>query len=737
MRLAYVVLVAALVAGTAAEAVAQTAPTAPAGPCAMAKAGRKYKVRVESTPPGATVYLDNKACGAVGVTPWAGQLVNGSYTVIVELDGYMPGTQTINVVRSRKEQGYFVPLAKKQDPPKIEVRADVDKNMIGVSVTLDGQAQPGTVPPPPQGLVLTTNEGRHLVEIKKDGFEPFSQWVDSKMNETNTLTPTLKEIVKPKEGSMIVTADVDAADVLINNNAAGKTPLVADHLAEGMYVVEVRKDPAVPWRQTVQVLAGQQAKVNATLKATMGGNGGTVKVLSNVNGAHVFLDGTDMGVVPIEAKDVKPGDHIIDVKAPGYQDREEKVTVNVGSAAILKLDLNPVAAKDTGELNVVSPVPNAEVVVDGASVGGAPYDNKAMPGGDHFVVVQAAGYKKFEAKIHIDPGTKQTVTAELKAAGALRVLSTPPGADVLINGVNQGKTPLELNELEVGQTVVQIQLAGYQDYSETRDIKGGDSAVINAPLEVLGPSPEEQRGLSSLGARTLPRGHSTVDLGVGYPYFFDARVNVGAGSINDKFGFDAGVGIRTMLTRNEIGLGGRLMLVNADPFTAGAFGDFWWGSTLFDNSARNGFTVDAGLLASLTALTHVTVTGRVYLDYWNDRHCPALATNGTFDGDPIDACKYYYTQVVAPGAGGETPETMRLEQLTGLKGTDFFGRESGVRVDMSIAAEIAVDQQYNIWFLLDGAPFQDERALFTNHFSGLMPGRDHGTYARFGVTYKF
>jgi hypothetical protein len=48
-----------------------------------------------------------------------------------------------------------------------------------------------------------------------------------------------------------------------------------------------------------------------------------------------------------------------------------------------------------------------------------------------------------------------------------------------------------------------------------------------------------------------------------------------------------------------------------------------------------------------------------------------------------------------------------------------------------------VDQQYNIWFLLDGAPFQDERALFTNHFSGLMPGRDRGTYARLGITYKF
>lgn len=728
MRLAYVALVTALVAGFAAEAVAQTTPTAPAGPCPMAKAGRKYKVRIDSAPPGATVYIDNKQCGPVGVTPWAGQLVNGSYQVIIELDGYQPAQQALTVVRSRKEQPLFVPLVKKQDPPRIEVRADADKNMFGAAVSLDGQPQ-GQVP-----VTVQTTEGRHLIEIKKDGFEPFQQWVDIKMNEKQTLTPQLKEIAKAKVGQIIVDADVPDADVLLDNNPVGKTPAFIDKVPEGIHMIEVRKAPAIPWKQTVQVTADQQLKVSAALKAAIGGNGGSIKVLSNVNGAHVFLDGSDMGAVPVDIKDAKPGEHIIDVKAPGYQDREEKVTVNAGSAAILKLDLNPTAPKDTGELKVVSPVPNADVFVDGASVGKVPYD-KQIAGGEHFVVVQVEGYKKFELKVRIEPGQTQTVSAELKAVGALRILSTPPGANVLINGQPQGHTPLEMNELEVGTTVVQLEQPGYKDYSETIEIVGGKSGVIQAQMEVLGPSAEEQRGLSSLGARTLPRGHSTVDVGAGFPYLLSARVNVGAGSIENKIGFDAGVGIRTMLTRNEIGLGGRFMFVNADPFTVAAFGDLWYGSSLFDNSGRNGVTVDAGILASLTALTHVTVTGRAYFDVWNDRHCEALTTNDYNTSDAIDACKLYYNARVANDvASGEAD---RLEQLTGLKGKDFFGRETGARFNLAIAAEIAIDQQYNVWFLLDGAPFQDERALFTNHFSGLMPGRDRGTYARLGITYKF
>jgi len=699
------------------------------GPCPMAQSGRKYKVRIDSAPPGATVYLGRKDCGPVGVTPWAGRVHNGTYTVIVELEGYDPAQREFKIVRSRREQSLFVPLVKKQAPPRIDVRADADKNVFGAQVVLDGQPQ-GTVP-----VLLQTTEGRHLVEIKKDGFETFQQWVDVKLNQKVEMAPMLKEVAKAQVGTIVVEADVPAAEVWLDGNKLpDKTPTVINNVVAGLHVVEVRKDPAIPWKQTVQVVANQQLKVSAGLKATIGGQGGSIRVLSNVNGAHVFLDGTDMGKVPVDIKDAKPGEHIIDVKAPGYQDREEKVTVNAGSAAILKLDLNPVAPKDNGKLKIVSPVPNADVFLDGASVGKVPVE-KQIASGDHFVVVQLEGYKKFEVKVRIEPGQTQTISAELKAVGALRILSTPPGAQVLINGMPQGHTPLELNELEVGATVIQVEAEGFKPYSETINIQGGKSSVIQANLEVLGPSPEEQRGLSSFGARTLPRGHSTADFGAGYPYFLEARINVGAGTINKKVGFDAGVGVRTMLARSELGLGGRFMMVNADPFTAGAFTNVWWGSKLFDDSKRNGLTWDAGLLASLTALTHVTVTGRIYLDIWSDRHCPPLKADGTFDGTPIPRCQYYKDQVV--DGGNETPLTMRMEALTGSSGKDMFNRDAGIRVMTSVVAEVAVRQRWNVWFMLEGAPFQSERALYTNLFTGPMLSSDYETYMRAGLSYKF
>ena len=88
--------------------------------CPQAKAGTKYKVKIESAPPGATVYLGGKECGAVGVTPWSGTLAAGDTTVLVELDGYNPESKPLKVARSRTGTSLFVPLIKKNDPPKIK-----------------------------------------------------------------------------------------------------------------------------------------------------------------------------------------------------------------------------------------------------------------------------------------------------------------------------------------------------------------------------------------------------------------------------------------------------------------------------------------------------------------------------------------------------------------------------------------------------------------------------------------
>jgi hypothetical protein len=697
------------------------------------KTGR-YAVKIDSAPQGAPIYIGDKTC-QIGVTPYVGKLNRGDYNVIIETPGYETATKPFHVAALRKTQELFIPLVKKADPPKIDIRADADpKGVAGATVMLDGEVK-GQAP-----LVMTTTAGRHQLRIQKDGYEAFEQWYSVTDNNTQTVMPTLKEIAKPKYGTVVVDADVPDAEVYIDGNKhPDNTPAIIQNVIEGLHVIEVRKEPALPWKQTVQVTAGQQTKVRAELQATLNGGTGVVRVLCDTDGARAALDGTDMGPVPVDIKDVKAGEHIVTVKAPGMQPEDKHVTVAAGSSQIVKVDLNASASGEQGMLKVVSMTPEAEVFIDGADVGKVPQE-KRVSAGDHPVVVRLEGFKQFEQKVRVDAGQSVTVQAQLKPVGRLRVLSTPPNANVIVNGIPAGKTPLD-TEVETGETVVRIEAAGFQPFEQTLQIEGGKTLTLSRELPQQGMTEgewrAEQRGLSSYGARVLPRGRSTIDFSVGYPYYLEGRINVGAGSINHRFGFDANITVRTLFARTELGIGGRMQFADQEPFSAGVFTNVYYGSKLLDDSDRSGVTWDWGLIASLTALDLISITGRVYGEVWSDRWCPSSkpATPGNpddvFNGDAIDVCKEYY------GGTLSAEDKATVEKLTGWKNpSDVFGRDDGIRLIGSIIAEIAFRQHYSVFLLLEGSP--TERAAFSGLFDGSMIGNDDvDFYFKLGLTYKF
>jgi hypothetical protein len=715
--------------------------TATAQNCPAQKPGR-YSVKIDSAPQGAAVYIGEKSCGPVGNTPWTGKLNKGDVPVIIEIAGYAPETKTFKVAAVRKVQNMFVSLTRQ---PQIEISPAADANLVGAALSVDGASQ-GIIQGP---VVIKTTAGRHQITITKQGFETFEQWVDMSATPALTLTPQLKAM--KAFGQIVVDADVKDAEVFVDGNKhPDTTPTIINNVPVGMHTVEVKKGPAA-WKQTVQVEQNKSVKASAQLA---GQGYGVVRVLSDTPNAKVFIDGIEMGNAPVDIKDVKPGEHILQVKAPNFNPVEKRITVIAGAAPqVVKFDLAAEAAKDSGTLKVIASLPDAEVVIDGAVVGKAPQE-KRLSAGKHPVMVRLQGYKPYEETVNIEVGKTITINAELKGVGRLRILSSPSGATVLINGLpakdkdGRDKTPMDV-EVETGKTIVRLEYPGRIAFEETIDIKGGATETISRELAVQSQSDEEketeQKGLSSWGARALPRGRSTVDFDAGYPYYAGLRITVGAGRITKQWGFDATVAARTLFSRNELGLGTRMMVTNQSPFSAALFGNFWFGSSLLDNSQRNGVTFETGVLASLTALSNVTITGRAYFSFWSDRHCPEVrgsAGSLTFmpdDAEPTEECEGYRAFANGEALPGTFTDKDRrkMELLTGETGVDMFGRDNGARFLISVIAEIAVDQRWNVFGQLEGAPFQDERALFTNLFSGSMPEKDVNLYGRIGLSYKF
>ncbi len=150
-----------------------------------ARAEKTYPVVIESTPTGATVFLDRMDGEPLGQTPYKGQLAPGTYQLIVQLDRYDQHVQDVTIKKSKSVQKFKVPL-KKSPEGELKVvaakgRADV-KNAV---VYIDGKEW-GTLPDK-----IKVPAGPHQVEVKKEGYKTFEAWVEVGQGEVKTVKAEL------------------------------------------------------------------------------------------------------------------------------------------------------------------------------------------------------------------------------------------------------------------------------------------------------------------------------------------------------------------------------------------------------------------------------------------------------------------------------------------------------------------------------------------------------------------
>jgi hypothetical protein len=68
-------------------------------------------------------------------------------------------------------------------------------------------------------------------------------------------------------------------------------------------------------------------------------------------------------------------------------------------------------------------------------------------------------------RVATPPATARPVASGPSFVGALRVTSQPAGAEVSLNGVPQGRTPLTIKRVRAGSRVVSLSLPGYERWS--------------------------------------------------------------------------------------------------------------------------------------------------------------------------------------------------------------------------------------------------------------------------------
>ncbi|HEY6477093.1 MAG TPA: PEGA domain-containing protein [Polyangia bacterium] len=694
--------------------------------------GRTHRLKVDSSPQQATVYWDAgaapnpKSYGIAGYTPLTLKVPRGPVKVIVEMTGFKPQEQSLDV---RKSQTTMFTLERAPAVARLDLQTSAEGGAAGGEVFIDG-ADKGTAP-----NVFEISAGRHQVEVRKPGYKPFSDWFDLAEGEHRTRDIALTHAEAPS-GTLLVTSDA-GGDVYIDGARKDVTPAIIPGITAGDHVVEVRREGIAPWRQTVTVVAGQQLKVAANFGAAASGNG-SLRVISNEPDVEVYVDGEDKGKAPITMNDTRPGEHIIGARKKGFKAQEQTVRVASNENAIVsfRMEVAPPDRPHAG-LKVQSTIPNAEVFLDGSSLGRAPVDRSDLDPGKHYVSVHRDGYSDFKREIVLQENQSVTLVADLSASGSLRILSTPEGAEVRLDGELIGRTPV-VHDASAGDHVVEFRLKAYFDHKETMKAEGGREKVFSVDLKVIptGPSPEQvarrRTQMSSFGARTNPVGGVTVDFGLGYPWYMSARVMVGAlapknlGSY-DVGGLDVGVAIQTMFDITDFSLRGRYQILNVGPFAVGAEGDVGGGTGV---NGRGSFFGDADVIATLAFADIATVSAYGKLSLWSDTFCPpevAVQQGASADG----YCGY-------PENNGDAAQKMALFG-TGDPSRSF----SGHRFYIGFEGSAFLDRLTSLFFQFEFVPLTQTEVLTPRqeyqglYNQALVGSGDHNFYFTGGVTLKF
>lgn len=683
------------------------------------KKGTKYRIKIDSSPQQAAIYVESKQYGIQGYTPSTLRLPRGSYKIIVELPGWKPMERPITVKRS---EAFVFTLERAARPAVVDIRSVPGDSATGGQLLVDGTPV-GTVPGKAELAA-----GKHLVEVKKTGFKDFRDTLDVQEGELRTMVVDLQ--AEAKKGTLLISSDAAGAEVWVDGQRRDTVPTVVSDLTEGDHVVEVRKDPLPPYRQTVKVLGNQQVKVEARFAEKMMGS---LRVVSAAAAAEVFVDGEMKGVANTNIDNLRPGQHIVELRAKGFQGPTVEVQIAAGEQRVVKLELQPsgdAPVEGVARLRVVTAVPDAEVFIDGASAGKAPVDRKDIAPGKHFVVVRKTGFADWQREVDLEVGKAVSLTAELSASGSVKVLANV-AADVFLDGVSVGKTPLTLNDVAVGEHLVEVKRSGYLDAKQQLRVDGGDQKVLSAELIEIrtGPSAGDlhrrARGASSFSAVTLDPARFTFDLAFGFLPFGQVRLTVGA-LRKGMLGLDAGVSVRTTGYLTEGGAHAKFQFLKAGPVAMGTQIYLGGGG---GPGGRNDFTFEWGLPISLLFGDIVRVTVNPYLQVSTDRLCPEVQKDGE-----ADICR--------TGFGAQTAgQPARDSRFGGDNGQGTRERFVTTRLMLQAAIEVAVHQVATIFLIFEGAP-TGQRAAFTGtsgfgYNDGFRWRDDPQLYGRLGVTFKF
>jgi len=362
-------------------------------------------IYVESSPPGAIIYLNGNNEGHAPVTITG--LWQGTYTISAELTGYQEYT-TITTISGATRSSVYCPLM----PDNTGNGLYVVSTPANATVYLDG-IQKGVTP----FMLSDPATGTHIIQVKLYGYDEWKSTVEVSNDGTKTISAILNQNDTVLTQGINISSNPDGATIILDGLAKGVTPKILNNIAAGIHILEIDYSGYNSWKSTVDV-PGTEIKdisINLTPKTNPPG---WIVVSSSPGNASVTLDGSYIGRTPANSSlnldTITPGEHTIALELLGYQPYSTRI--NVSSQLVSSVNAVLIPASDAftkGALSVTSDPEGATISVDNSSIGISPLTSIDIAAGNHQVTITLEGYQDYSTSILVVAGNTSTVSATL------------------------------------------------------------------------------------------------------------------------------------------------------------------------------------------------------------------------------------------------------------------------------------------------------------------------------------
>lgn len=150
------------------------------------------------------------------------------------------------------------------------------------------------------------------------------------------------------------------ADVYLNNKLLGKTPFDSKEIKTGENTVRVKNDTAsyevsINFLRNSEVVLNRDLGVSTTFSSGQNfwiekGTGAVLSVVSEPDGAKVFIDNTEVGATPYSADNLSEGEYEMRVEKAGYESQTARVKIQKGLKLNVVMKLFPLPVPSTVSL---------------------------------------------------------------------------------------------------------------------------------------------------------------------------------------------------------------------------------------------------------------------------------------------------------------------------------------------------------------------------------------------------